>query len=81
MKDVLDEGLIITLVVLQPKKEKVMADYIPSSPKMAGNCGGGCAGTCKTTCSGGCKGGCTGHCQAGCLGGCKSSCAGGAKKH
>jgi hypothetical protein len=66
MKDVLDEGLIITLVFLQPKKEKVMADYIPSSPQMApAHCGGGgnCKGTCKTSCAPNCTGNCKNTCK------------------
>jgi hypothetical protein len=61
MKDVLDERLIITLIALQPRKEKIAVDYAVSSPSMApAKCGSGCMTTCKTSCSGGCKLGCTG---------------------
>jgi len=59
MKDVLDEGLIITLVFLQPKKEEIIANYIPSSPHMH-KCGAGCSGTCKANCYTGCKISCKG---------------------
>jgi len=69
MKDVLDEWLIITLIGIQPKKE-VEADYIVSSPQMAG-CGNGCYGSCKTSCFRGCKQNCPSGCHVGCKGGCK----------
>ena len=49
MKDVLNEGLIITLIALQPKKERVVANYVSTSPSMANSC---THGACKQTCTG-----------------------------
>jgi len=49
MKDVLEEGLIVTLIALQPKKEKVTANYVSTSPSMANSC---THGACKQTCTG-----------------------------
>jgi hypothetical protein len=51
MKDVLEERLIITLIALQPKKEKVNVDFfaMPKKPHIS------CGSLCHTTCKGGCK--------------------------
>jgi hypothetical protein len=49
MKDILKEGLIITLIALQPKKEQVVANYVANSPSMANSC---THGACKQTCTG-----------------------------
>jgi flagellar assembly factor FliW len=49
MKDVLEEKLIITLLALQPRKEKVTANYVANSPSMANSC---THGACKQTCTG-----------------------------
>ena len=49
MKDVLNEGLIMTLIVLQPPKEKVAANYFATAPSMANSC---THGACKQTCTG-----------------------------
>ena len=63
MKDVLDEGLIITLLVFQPKKENITAGYFPSSPQMVGNCPGACKGTCRANCANSCTYSCKGTAQ------------------
>ena len=56
MKDVLDEGLIITLVALQPQKEKITTNYTHSSTHMSSTACGNCSGTCQNICTSGCKG-------------------------
>jgi len=50
MKDVLEDGVIITLIALQPKKEKVNVDFFAMPKKPHISCS-----SCHTTCKGGCK--------------------------
>jgi len=58
MENVLDEGLIITLFVLQPPKQRILADYVASRPVAAGCGGSSCNAMCKNSCANGCYGSC-----------------------
>ena len=49
MKDVLNEGLMVSLIALQPAKEMVTSDYMADIPSMANSC---THGACKQTCTG-----------------------------
>jgi len=55
MKEVLNEGLIITLIAFQPKKERVVAEYSALPIEMT-NCGTLCKGGCRSGCKTGCRG-------------------------
>jgi hypothetical protein len=71
MNEVLNQELMLVLFKVQPKRDRVPADYMASGPEAA-YCGG-------NTCTKVCGNNCVGRCPGSCLGSCTRSCQGKAR--
>jgi hypothetical protein len=67
MNDVLNEQMMLVLLKVQPRRERIPADYTVSRPEAAfcgGNtCTAACGNNCTARCPGSCQGTCTRSCQ------------------